>query len=38
VTDHGKLVRRSHVPTRPKIWNRPMWRDREHKLDLADIE
>src|SRR5262249_40917381 len=37
VTDHGKLVRRSHVPARRKIWSRPMRRDREHKLDLADI-
>src|SRR5262249_61937514 len=37
VTDHRKLVGRSHIPARWKIWSRPMRRDREHKLDLADI-
>jgi hypothetical protein len=25
------------VPARRKIGCQPMWRDREHKLDLADI-
>src|SRR5207248_11749060 len=37
VTDHRKLVGRRHIPARRKIWSRPMRRDGEHKLDLADI-
>src|SRR4029077_18330203 len=36
VTNHRKLVGRS-IPARRIIWSRPMRRDREHKLDLADI-
>jgi hypothetical protein len=37
VANHRELVGRRHVPVRREIRGRPMRRDREHKLDLADI-
>src|ERR1700726_4335302 len=37
VADHRARVGRRHIPARRKIRSRPMRRDREHELDLADI-
>jgi hypothetical protein len=37
VADDGQGVGRRHVPARRKIWGRPLGRDRENELDLADV-
>jgi len=37
VADDGQRIGRRHVPAWRKIWCRPPGRDREDKLDLADI-